>query len=94
MTVALTSLIAYEEHKEAGKIGAQAQLILDRMQFGVDYSRRELIKLTGLELSSICGRVNELLHKGFLKELDQRPCAVTNKTIKPITKTHKDLNDS
>jgi hypothetical protein len=93
MTVAQTSLFAYDEHKETGKVGRQARLILSRMDFGVDYSRRELIKLTGLELSSICGRVNELLQVGLLKELEQRSCSVTKKKINPITKTQKDLYD-
>jgi hypothetical protein len=93
MTIAQTSLFAYLEHKETGKVGKQAQLILSRMDFGKHYSRRELINLTGLELSSICGRVNELLQVGLLEETDSRPCSVTKKKINPVTKTQKDLYD-
>jgi len=91
MAVAETSVISYHEHKDTGKVGKQAQLILNKMAFGENYSRRELIKVTGLELSSICGRVNELLQIGLLKELEQRPCSVTKKTINPVTKTQKEL---
>ena len=68
MTVAQTSIQAYKEHRATGKVGLQARAILDFMNPGESYSRRELHVLTGLELSSICGRVNELLEMGMLKE--------------------------
>ena len=84
MSVAETSLMAYEEHIASGKVGAQAQSIINSMRTEQDYSRRELARLTGLELSSICGRVNELVAIGKLEECDKRRCAVTGKTIKPI----------
>lgn len=84
MTVADTSIKAYKEHRSSGKISTQAQHILDCMKFGVTYSRRELIAVTGLELSSICGRVNEMLSAGILKEGPQRKCGITHKTITPV----------
>ena len=84
MSVAGTSIQAYNEHRASGKLNNQSQHILDCMKFGIAYSRRELIGLTGLELSSICGRVNEMLSAGILKEAPQRKCSVTNKTITPV----------
>lgn len=86
MTVAETSVLAYKEHKAAGKVGNQAVSIFEKMDFHKDYSRREIVQLTGLELSSVCGRVNEMLQIGMLKEVSQRKCSVTGKTIKPVVK--------
>ena len=87
MSVAETSIVAYKEHKAQGKVGTQAQHILDFLIFGKDYSRREIAGITGLELSSVCGRVNELLEIGALKEVMPRKCKVTGKTIKPVVKS-------
>lgn len=84
--IAETSVIAYKEHKAAGKVGSQAMSLFDAMEFHKDYSRRELANLAGLELSSVCGRVNEMLQIGMLKEVSQRKCKVTGKTVKPVIK--------
>lgn len=84
MSVSDTSRQAYYEHEDEGKIGKQCRLILSKMRKGKDYSRREIAKEFGLELSSVCGRVNELLAIGLLQELESRPCKVTNKTIHPV----------
>lgn len=86
MTVASTSIAAYREHQAAGKIGLQAQKILDTMLAGKDYSRRELAALAGLELSSVCGRVNEMLGIGLIEEGPPRKCKVTGKTVRPVSR--------
>lgn len=86
MTVAETSIIAYKQHRATGKVGSQALSIFDAMDFHKDYSRRELVAVTGLELSSVCGRVNEMLQAGMLKEVSSRKCKITGKTIKPVVK--------
>ncbi len=89
MTVASTSIEAYRDHKETGKLGRQASTILSKMSPGVDYSRKELSKITGFELSAICGRVNELLSIGLLEELESRKCSITGKNIHPVKlRTH------
>lgn len=87
MSVAQTSINAYKEHQAQGKVGTQAMRIFDAMAFGKDYSRRELVGLTGLELSSVCGRVNEMVQIGMLREVMPRKCKVTGKTVKPVVKT-------
>jgi hypothetical protein len=86
MTVSFTSINAYKEHKKNGKVASQSQFILNSMESGVAYSRRELAKLTGLELSSVCGRVNELLAIGMIIQTAPRKCLITKKTIKPVVK--------
>ena len=86
MTVATTSAIAYREHRDSGKIGFQHRQVLANMQLepGRTYSRRELAERTRMELSSICGRVNELIAIGMLEEAPQRRCEITGKKIKPV----------
>lgn len=86
MSVSSTSREAYFEMRDNGRLGTQAKAILEQMQPGVEYSRRELAQYTGLELSSICGRVNELIGSRLLKEGSTRPCRVTGKRIKPVYK--------
>lgn len=86
MTVAETSIEAYHWHRDTGRLSAQCLHILDSMQPGWSYSRRELIEITGLELSSICGRVNELLAMGLLEELAPRKCNMTGRSVIPVRK--------
>ena len=91
MTVAETSIVAYHELRDSGKLGKQCQHILDSMRPGWSYSRRELIEVTGLELSSICGRVNQLIGIGLLQDGAPRKCGVTGKTITPVIKPQVEL---
>lgn len=84
MSVATTSIHAYQEHRDSGKVGRQARTILFSMPVGVSYSRRELAELTGIEISSICGRVNELVSIGLLEETPTRRCRITGKSVHPV----------
>jgi hypothetical protein len=93
MNIANTSIEAYNEHKAAGKVGAQANMILEKMRPNVNYSRKELSKIIGIELSSICGRVNELLALGLLVEDAQRKCLITGKKINPVRIRNSDDNN-
>ena len=81
MSVSDTSIKAYKEHREEGKVGKQAQFILSNMNYSFDYSRRELSQMFNLELSSVCGRVNELLQAGLLEEMPSRQCKITKKSF-------------
>lgn len=84
MSVSDTSIEAYVEHKETGKLGRQASTLIEKMTPNKDYSRKELSRETGIELSAVCGRVNELLSIGLLEELEPRKCTITGKRIHPI----------
>ena len=84
--IADTSVIAYNEHKVSGKVGQQSNFLLNYMKSGVSYSRRELAKQTGIELSSVCGRINELLEMGLIEEGTKRKCLITQKLITPVIK--------
>jgi len=94
MNIADTSIAAYREHKDTGKLGKQASTLLAKMNPNRDYSRKELSRETGIELSAICGRVNELLSIGLLEELEPRKCNITGKRIHPIKLRTTDGNNS
>ncbi len=81
-----TSIQNYHEHRRSGKLGDQAQQVLDFLTArpNSNYSRAELAEATGLRLSSVCGRVNELVERGYITERPQRPCLITGKTISPV----------
>lgn len=91
MTVAETSITSYHDHRASGRLSAQCQHILDAMHAGWPYSRRELVEITQLELSSICGRVNELVAIGLLTEGAPRKCNITGRMVKPVLKPTDDL---
>lgn len=45
-------------------------------------SNREIAEGTGLDLSCVCGRVNELVNDlKLLKTLEKSPCKITGKTV-------------
>lgn len=86
MSVAITSIEAYREHMATGKLGDQAREIVEFLALRTDrdWSRAELSKAMGLRLSSVCGRVNELLHSGHVDAAPARACTVTGKKINPV----------
>lgn len=85
MSAAETSVIAHREHAASGAMGRQARQIYDFVrERGGDWSRKEISRATGIELSAVCGRVNGLVAVGLLDEYQQRPCRVTGRTIAPV----------
>lgn len=86
MTVASTSIENYREHKSSGKLGKQALALVKFLALHTerDWSRAELAQATGMQLSSICGRVNELIHSMHIEPAPQRKCFITNKTVNPV----------
>lgn len=84
MSVRDTSAEAYFDHRDSGALGKQAVELLKAFQPGRDYSRAELAVATGIRLSAVCGRVNELVKLGVLAEAPVRPCKQTGRTIHPV----------
>lgn len=86
MPVAETSVENYQLHRDSGQLTRQQLVLLKAMKRGYDYSRAELAELTGMRLSSVCGRVNELLNMTppYLCEAPTRPCKVTGRTVRPV----------
>lgn len=85
--IADTSCDAYREHRNSGELGAQQKRImifLHTYPKGGDFTRSELAQLIGMRLSSVCGRVNELIKLGYLLECARRPCKVTGISAHPV----------
>lgn len=78
------SIQNYHEHEDSGALGRQAGAIYAYLNDGRQRSRAELAMQTGMRLSSVCGRVNELLNVGLLFEGGNRKCSVTGRTIRPV----------
>ena len=81
-----TSLLAFADLLEQGEINRRQFEVLDFLteHHGLNFSRREIAKMTGMELCCVTGRVNELLQKGLVVEEAKRACGVTRRTVHPI----------
>jgi hypothetical protein len=86
MTVATTSIENYHEHKGSGRLGKQSRELIEfiAQHTDRDWSRAELAEQTGLRLSSVCGRINELIHSRHLDPQPNRRCQITGKTVSPV----------
>lgn len=85
VTVADTSLDAYRDHRNSGELGAQQKKVMLFFHMkGGEYTRSELAEKIPMRLSSVCGRVNELVKLGYLVEASRRPCNVTGVNAHPL----------
>ena len=92
--IATTSAINYREHRDSGKLSTQAGLVLNFIRGladGYDVSRLEIAEALGLRLSSVCGRVNELIAAGLLEPGVTRKCRMSGKTVCPVKATKREF---
>lgn len=61
-----TSRAAYQDAKDSGLTHRTRGLVLAALRGYGPMTRHELSAVTGLPLSSICGRVNELMAEGLV----------------------------
>ena len=85
-----TSKASYREIKESGEELTQLEKILGIIQLGGDLSLQEVMKIYrgnwgNIELSSVSARCNKLKEEGKIFEASPRKCAITDKTINPLT---------
>lgn len=82
--VADTSRDAY--HALGPKLGRQQRQVLAYLAQHTyrDHTRGEIARGTCMRLSSVCGRVNELLALQAIVEGVRRPCRVTNIAAHPL----------
>lgn len=82
-----TSIEAYEKINKDGTVGQQAAEILNFLiGQGSPMTNKEIQQETGLEISSVSGRVNDLKKHGKVEVVGKRPCNVTGNTatiVKP-----------
>lgn len=68
-----TSLDSYDGIKADGTLGRQQVIIFDFIKrYSKGLTREEVSQLLSLRLSSVCGRVNELIKKGCVFEQSRR----------------------
>lgn len=83
--IADTSLDAYREHRDSGELSTQQKKIMMFYHLeGGEFTRSELAEKVGMRLSSVCGRVFELIEMGYLVEVARRPCGVTGVNAHPV----------
>lgn len=86
MAVRETSLEAHDELFATGQGQTQAEEILAAMEFGRDYSLREIEAITGIDINAVSGRVNKLKALKLVTETEKRQCTITKKKIRPVQK--------
>ena len=83
-----TSIEAYKKINKDGTVGQQAEEILKFLKsHGEPMTNKEIQQSTGLEISSVSGRVNDLKKHGKVVVVGKRPCEVTGNTatiVQPI----------
>jgi predicted transcriptional regulator len=77
MTVRAISIEAYKHHIDSGKAETQWMKIFTFMDSHVPLTRSEISETLGMRMSSVCGRIHELIEAGLLKEGDRRRCEIT-----------------
>ena len=83
----ITSRIAYKEINEDGTRVSQSDYIYSivaSVPKNDDITLKEIARLTGLEINSVAGRVNELKNNGSLKESTKRKCRITGRLVTPV----------
>ncbi len=85
MTAVSTSIDAFHDIRRSGSLSRQQSKILNAMQPGATYTRRELCKLTGFEVNVISGRVHELLSTGAIVGGKTKVlCPVTGRNVQGL----------
>lgn len=79
------SIEAYHDHIDSGKAGKQWMALYGRLQATrPGLTRNELSYVTGIPITSVCGRVKEMLGAGIICEAPRRTCRVTKNTARPV----------
>jgi DNA-binding MarR family transcriptional regulator len=76
--VASTSIEAYANFILGPELPRQQKQIVDFLASRPGgHTRNEIAEGTGLRLSSVTGRIHELLERGTVQEISRRPCSIT-----------------
>ena len=76
--MAATSLEAYGAFILGDALPRQQKQIVDFLASRPGgHTRNEIAQGTGLRLSSVTGRIHELLERGTVQEVSRRPCSIT-----------------
>lgn len=75
---------SYQEEVLSGRALTKRELVLKFITENNGISRRQISNGTGLYLSSVCARVNELLQEGKIKEEGTVVCHDTGKEVSTL----------
>ena len=57
------------------------------MQYDKEYTRKELAFKTGMETSTIAGRVNELVKSGAIEIVGKKKCPISKKNVESLMRS-------
>lgn len=81
MTARTVSRQAYDEHIASGHALRQSDRVYAAIKARPKSTRAELARDTGIEKTSICGRVKELLKAGRIEEVEGVKCSVKGNVV-------------
>lgn len=87
--VTQTSIRSYDALMARGF--KQHATILNNMERGQIYSRRQIATITGLETSAVAGRTNELLADGHLIVCGHIRCPITGRMVEAVRLAEKQM---
>jgi hypothetical protein len=83
-----TSLVGYREHILSGKATSQRNRILACLfESAVPLCRRQIAKLTNIEINAVCGRVNTLIKSELVRVVYEAVDPATNRLAEFIEPT-------
>lgn len=77
MTANTISIEAYHQHIDSGRALTQWQKVFNVLCSNPPLTRAEIETESGIRLSSVCGRVSELMKSGLICERGVRKCRIT-----------------
>lgn len=69
MTVDPNSIKAY--HEDAERLNPQRQIVLETIKNATHPSSADIVRLTGISRTSVCGRLKELENDGLIRKGDK-----------------------
>lgn len=81
MTARAISRQVYRDHIANGKALTQWMKVLRAIEARPRMTRAELERATGIRLTSVCGRVKELLDADVIAEVANVRCSVTGNVV-------------
>jgi predicted transcriptional regulator len=84
MSVAETSRLSYQALIDNNELGPRCKAVVAAIFIDGPLTRDEIAEKTGMRLSSVCGRVNELVCVGVLEETAPKRSPVTGKLQKVV----------
>ena len=83
-----TSIRAYDSLRLTNLLCRTQKIVLQAMRKNKKYTRKEIAHRINFETSTVAGRVNELIAKGYIDVIGKRICPISKKTVEAIIKVN------